>query len=199
MNENEIEKIWKSNEASGASTSGIANVIRNERNATTRFKIRMGFFGVNMSLATALGIWALVNDRTSIREAWPAIVSLLALWATYIEFIRFRLGESRRIDRMTDDVRSAVVWALAQTRSTTREVTVLLAVNVLLVIPMTVIGVQSLVASGKMTGQQSLSFGLFSLVVLGGNFVVLFLHRRNTLIPRRDLLERERADLESEN
>ncbi|WP_193213643.1 hypothetical protein [Luteolibacter marinus] len=157
----------------------------------------MGFFGFNMSLVTGLGIWALATGRTSMGEAWPAIVTMLALWATYLEFIRFRVAESRRFAPMTNDVRTAIEWTLVQTRAAAREIKLLLAVNALLVVPLTALGARSLMASGKLSGDQSLGFGLFSLIILGGNFAVLFMHRRNTLIPRQQLLERGRAELVS--
>jgi hypothetical protein len=193
MNTDNLDTIWNQESNTGPNSEEALQLVRKERRKEARWKIRMGFFGFNMTLVTVLGIWGTASGKSQLSESWPAWVGLLAMWATYVEFIRFRLSESARYQAMSQDIRSALKLTLAKTMAASREIKILLAVNVLTIIPMTIASVQNLLGSDKMTSQQAMSFAVFSGVVLGGNIAFLSVHYFAKLRPQSDLL-RERIE-----
>lgn len=188
MNTDNLDTIWNQESNTGPTSEEALQLVRMERRKETRWKIRMGFFGFNLTLATALAIWATATGKSQLSESWPASVALLTLWATYIEFVRFRLNEAARYRSMGQDIRSALKLALAKTMAASREIKILLAINALTIIPMTLASMQNLLDSGKMTPQQATSFAIFNAVVLGGNIVVLSVQYFAKLRPQSDLL-----------
>jgi hypothetical protein len=193
MSTDNLDNIWNQESKAGPNSDEALQLVRKERRKNIRWKIRMGFFGFNMTLATVLAIWATASGKSTLSESWPASVGLLVMWATYIEFIRFRLSESARYQTMSQDIRSALGHTLARTMAASREIKMLLAVNVLTIIPMTMASVQNLMGNDKMTSQQAISFGVFSAIIFGANIAFLSIHYFSKLRPQSDLL-RERIE-----
>lgn len=196
MNTDNLDDIWKQETNIGPNSEEALRLVREDRRKDASWKIRMGFFGFNMTLATVLGIWGTASGRSQLSDSWPAMVGLLAMWATYIEFIRFRLSETARYQTLGQDIRSALKLTLTKTMAASREIKILLAVNVLTIVPMTVASVQNLLGSDKMTSQQAVSFGIFSALILGGNIVFLSVHYLTKLRPQCDLLQERIASIE---
>jgi hypothetical protein len=197
MNTDNLDKLWNSGTPAGPTADEALELIKKERGKDTRRKIRMGFFGFNLTLATAVVIWATASGKSRLAESWPATVSLLALWATYIEFIRYRMSESRRYELLGRDLKSALRLTLDKTLAASREMKVLLAVNLLTIIPMSVASVQNLLHPGKMTPQNAVSFAVVCAVVFGANIVFLGVHYFARLWPQCKLLQNRIGSLEA--
>lgn len=197
MNTDNLDNLWNTGTHTGPTADEALKLIKKESAKDTRRKIRMGFFGFNLTLATAVVIWTMASGKSRLAESWPATVSLLTLWATYLEFIRFRMSESRRFKLLGRDLKSALRLTLDKALATSRELKILLAVNLLTVIPMTVASVQNLLNSDKMTPQNVVGFAVLCAVVFGANIVVLGIHYFARLRPQCDLLQNRIESLQA--
>ena len=198
MNSDKLDSIWseQSNLETGLNQDQALQLVRRARIRDTRRKIRLGFFGCNLTIATVLAVWATVSGKSHLAESWPATVSLLTLWATYIEFIRLRMSAAARYKLLSRDIRSALRLTLDQAVVAAREIKILIAVNVLTVIPMTAASVQNLIRGNKMTSEQALSFAILCSIVFGANLLFLSIHYFASLRPRCDLLRKRVESLE---
>jgi len=193
MNTDNLDHIWNKEKNDGPKTDEALELLRKERTKDKRRKIRLCFFGFNLTLATVIAIWATASGKSRLPESWPATVSLLALWATYIEFIRYRMSDSGRCKLLSQDLRSALRLALGKAVACSREIKILLAVNILTVIPMTIASVQNLMGNNKMTAQQAASFAIFCAIIFGANIVFLSVQYFAKLRPQCHML-RERIE-----
>jgi len=190
MSTENLDNIWKEASTTGTGTDDVSRLIRKAQASDRRWKIRMGLFGFNLALATALGIWGTVSGRSNLSESWPAAVALLALLATYVEFIRFRMNESARYESMRRDLKSALQRTLTKAMASSREIRILLAVNVLTVVPLTIVSVQNLLGADKMTAQQAVSFAIFCSIIFTANIAFLTFQYFVKLRPQCDLLQK---------
>lgn len=126
-----------------------------------------------------------------------AEIALIVLWATYIEFIRYRMNETIRHRSMSQDLRSALRLTLEKAKASSREIKILLTINILTVIPMTIASVQNLLGSDKMTAQQAISFVIFCALIFGVNIAFLSIQYFAKLRPQCDLLQRRIESLEA--
>lgn len=198
MNTNELEELWNGTQ-SGISPDPdkILKLIRREESKETRRKIRMGLFGFNLTLASVLGGWALASGKATLADAWPALVCLLTLWATYVAFFVCRRRSTHALGLPQRDLRSVFRTMAHRAQSSWREIKMLLVVNVLTVIPLTVASVQRLVGTGKMSTQEAISFAAFALVVFGLNISVLAIYGLTRLRPRYHRLKEHLAMLDA--
>ncbi|MCB1100167.1 MAG: hypothetical protein KDN22_31675 [Verrucomicrobiae bacterium] len=192
MNTSDLEEIWNQPQTSSLPNAEEAlQTFRREQSKVKRRKFCMTMCGFNLALASTLGAWALASGKSAILESWPALVSLIALWATYIEFVLFRRRQSHRFGQQ--DIRSVLQVSLRRALASLREIKILLAVNLLTIVPMTLTSVQMLISSDKMTTREALSFGVFGFVVFGLNIAFLAVYGIAKIRPQCHLL-RDRLD-----
>ncbi|MDA1069428.1 MAG: hypothetical protein O3C43_23385 [Verrucomicrobia bacterium] len=192
-----IDNIWNSASNTVTDTEEPLQLVRKERTKDVRRKIRMSIFGFNLSLATVVALWATVSGKSQLPDSWPALVCLIILWATYLEFIRYRISQSSCDKLKSHDLRTAFQLTLEKARTSLREIQILLAVNLLTIIPMTIVSVQTLLDNGKMTTQQGLGFTIFCLLIFGANIAFLLIQYFSTIRPQCALLQKRIESLEA--
>ena len=195
MNTHDLDAIWNCSR-SGASPNPdkVMQLVRREETREKRRKIRMALFGFNLTLASVLGAWALASGKTTLSEAWPALVCLVTLGATYVTFLVARRRMATGQGLTQHDIRSVLETLLRRTRASLKETLGLLAVNILTVIPLTIASVQGLTDSGKMSQSEAMSFAFFALVVFGLNIAVLAFYGLTRLRPSCLKLEEQVAN-----
>ncbi|MEO0795620.1 MAG: hypothetical protein AAFX93_10675 [Verrucomicrobiota bacterium] len=187
MKSNELDTLWQSlRSTEPANQETIKKLVSSEQKKHRWSLLILANMGLNLLAFSTLLIWALATERSAISQAWPALLTLLVLWATYSEIVRYRIVNRSFYQ---ESIRSVLRVSLSRVEGALRETKILQMVTVIAIIPLVLISLSFLLDADLMSAREGLSFALFSASILAINLFTISYLRTRKLIPKLKLLK----------